>query len=70
MNDKTSDPFVELLNKWKVRVEQLAFFLFLVLHLLLIQLVGLSLLLQHIHKVTSDWMTPPEVEKPKEGVVR
>jgi len=51
MDDQKPDAFVDFLNKWKVRVEQLAFFIFLVLHLLLIQLVGLSLLVHHINRL-------------------
>lgn len=65
MTQEKTDPFVDALNKWKVRVEQLAFFFFLVVHLLLIQLIGLSLLWQHIHKIANDPAATPEVEKPK-----
>lgn len=53
MSEKKTDPFVEALNKWKVRIEQLAFFFLLVVHLLLIQLMGLSLLWHHVQKITN-----------------
>jgi hypothetical protein len=67
MKDKTEDPFVDALTKWKWRVEQLAFFLFLVLHLLLIEIVGVTLLIQHIQKVTGDWQAAPAPAKVKES---
>jgi hypothetical protein len=70
MNEEKRDPFMESLGKWKMRVEQIAFFLFLVLHLLLIELIGISLLVQHLQKLTSDLQTAPEVEKPKENRAR
>lgn len=69
MDEEKRDPLMVSLNKWKTRVEQIAFFLFLVLHLLLIEIVGISLLVQHLQKLTGDLQSTPEVEKPKESRV-
>lgn len=64
MNQSEIDPFVVVLNKWKGRVEQLAFFFFLILHLILMGLVGLSMLWLHIQKIPQESLTTPEVERP------
>ncbi|HKV34398.1 MAG TPA: hypothetical protein VJP89_08760 [Pyrinomonadaceae bacterium] len=64
MNQGEIDPFVTALNKWKVRVEQLAFFFFLILHLILMGLVGLSMLWLHIQKIHQESLITPEVERP------
>lgn len=70
MNKGKEDPFVDSINKWKMRVEQIALLLFLVLHLLLIQLIGISLLVQHLQKLTGDLQTTPQPERFKENGAR
>jgi len=62
MNQEEIDPFVAVLNKWKGRVEQLALFLFLILHLILIGLVGLSMLWLLIQKIHQKSISTPEVK--------
>jgi hypothetical protein len=61
MNQEEIDPFIIALNKWKARVEQLALFLFLILHLLLMGSVVLTMLWAHFQDKSA---TAPEVERP------
>lgn len=63
MNQGETDPFIVALNKWKARVEHLAFFLFLILHLILMGLVGLSMLWLDIQKIRQEPPTMPEVKR-------
>lgn len=64
MNQEENDPFIIALNKWKARVEQLAFFLFLILHLLLMGSVVLTMLWAHFQNYQKESITTPEVERP------
>jgi hypothetical protein len=64
--NQEGDPFIAILNKWKGRMEQLILFIFLILHLILMGLVGLSMLWHHIQKFHQESSTAPEVERSHE----
>jgi hypothetical protein len=64
VNDDRNDPFLKSLNRWKSRVEHVAFFIFLVVHLLLIHLIGLSVLVQHVYGLLDELRTRPSAEEP------
>lgn len=64
------DPFVDWIIRWRRRLEQTAFFLFIVLDLSLILFIGLSLLVQHYCKFRDELQNIPTVEVPavKNGI--
>ena len=59
MADEHNDPFLNWINRWKIRMEQAAFFLFFFLHLILIIIVSVLLLVGHIYQLKHDLQHPP-----------
>lgn len=64
MKNVEKDPFVEWINRWRRRLEQIGLFLFIVLDLSLILFIGLSLLVQHYCKFRDELQNIPTVEMP------
>lgn len=69
MKNEERDPFVVWIKRWKQRLEQTAFFLFIVLDLALILFIALSLLVQHFCKLTEELQNIPTAEAPANKTV-